>query len=161
MFAREIKISQKPVSQHLIELEPFIRATNSFEDFCAVLRRHKQREYIRIGARDLLPSVPMEETVRELSALADAALEAAYRCGRAEVERDFGALTLPGRETPNGFVILGMGKLGGEELNFSSDIDVIFLYEEDEGESAGGRKGKTDPRTFFSNVGKKIIHSTR
>jgi len=159
MFAREIKISQKPVSQHLIELEPFIRATDSFEDFCAVLRRHKQREYIRIGARDLLPSVPMEETVRELSALADAALEAAYRCGRAEVERDFGALTLPGRETPNGFVILGMGKLGGEELNFSSDIDVIFLYEEDEGESAGGRKGKTDPRTFFSNVGKKIIQA--
>jgi Glutamine synthetase adenylyltransferase len=52
-----------------------------------------------------------------------------------------------------------MGKLGGNELNFSSDIDVVFLYESDEGESAGGRKGKTDPRSFFAEVGKKIIRA--
>ena len=159
IFSRQIAIHQKTANQHIVELEPVIRATESFEDFCAALRRHKQREYIRIGARDLLPSVTMEETVRELSALGDAALEAAYRYGRGEVEKDFGPLFLPGKERPNGFVVLGMGKLGGEELNFSSDIDVIFLYEEDDGESAGGRKGKTDPRTFFSNVGKKIIQA--
>jgi glutamate-ammonia-ligase adenylyltransferase len=52
-----------------------------------------------------------------------------------------------------------MGKLGGGELNFSSDIDVIFLYESDEGESTGGRKGKADPRSFFAEVGKKIIQA--
>src|SRR5262249_11421022 len=52
-----------------------------------------------------------------------------------------------------------MGKLGGGELNFSSDIDVIFLYESDEGESSGGPKGKTSPQEFFSAVGKKIIHT--
>ena len=101
----------------------------------------------------------MEETVRELTALAEASLEAAYRFCRAEVEKDFGALLLPGKQEPNRFVILGMGKLGGGELNFSSDIDVIFLYEEDEGESSGGRKGKTTPREFFTNIGKKIIHA--
>jgi glutamate-ammonia-ligase adenylyltransferase len=159
VFLRQIRISRKTVAQHLAELAPVIEGAESFDAFCTALRRHKQREYLRIGARDLWPSVTMEETVRELSALADAALEAAYRHGRGEVEKDFGSLSLPGKQAPNGFVILGMGKLGGEELNFSSDIDVIFLYEEDEGESAGGRKGKSDPRTFFTAVGKKIIQA--
>src|SRR5581483_8475319 len=51
------------------------------------------------------------------------------------------------------------GKLGGGELNFSSDIDVIFLYESDEGESAGGARGKSTPREFFSAVARKIIHA--
>src|SRR5215510_15940335 len=101
----------------------------------------------------------MEKTVRELTALAEASFEAAYRFCRAEVEKDFGILLLPGKQQPNRFVILGMGKLGGGELNFSSDIDVTFLYEEDDGESSGGRKGKTAPREFFTNVGKKIIHA--
>ena len=52
-----------------------------------------------------------------------------------------------------------MGKLGGGELNFSSDVDVIFLYENDEGESSGGSKGKVGPREFFSAIGRKIIHA--
>jgi len=49
------------------------------------------------------------------------------------VETDFGELLLPGKSARNGFAILGMGKLGGSELNFSSDIDIIFLCEDDEG----------------------------
>ena len=49
--------------------------------------------------------------------------------------------------------------LGGGELNFSSDVDVIFLYEDDEGESSGGSKGKVGPREFFSAIGRKIIHA--
>ena len=49
------------------------------------------------------------------------------------METDFGELLLPGKSARNGFAILGMGKLGGSELNFSSDIDIIFLCEDDEG----------------------------
>jgi len=158
-FLRQIKIEQKTVTEQLAELKPLITGAKSLDDFCAALRRHKQREYVRIGARDLAPSVTMEETVRELTALAEASLEAAYRYARSEVETDFGELLLPGRSVPNGFVVLGMGKLGGSELNFSSDIDVIFLFEDDEGESSGGRKGKANPRNFFTNVAKKIIQA--
>jgi [glutamine synthetase] adenylyltransferase / [glutamine synthetase]-adenylyl-L-tyrosine phosphorylase len=159
LFLRQIKIIQKRVSEHLADLEPAVKHSQSLEDFCAALRRHKQREYLRIGARDLMPSVTMEETVRELTALADASLDAAYRFCRAEVEKDYGPLNLPGTEKPNRFVILGMGKLGGGELNFSSDVDVIFLYESDEGESAGGPKGKKTPREFFAEIGKRIIQA--
>jgi len=159
LFLRQIKIKEKPGAEHLADLERLVKGAQSLAEFSAGLRRHKQREYLRIGARDLEPSVPMEETVRELTALAEASLEAAYLYCRAEVETDFGQLLLPGKSTRNGFAILGMGKLGGHELNFSSDIDVILLYENDEGESSGGRKGKATPREFFTHVGEKIIHA--
>jgi [glutamine synthetase] adenylyltransferase / [glutamine synthetase]-adenylyl-L-tyrosine phosphorylase len=159
LFNRQIQIPKKTVDEHLWELSSAITKAQSFEDLCAALRRHKQREYLRIGARDLQPSVTLEETVRELSALAEASLQAAYRFCRTEAEKDYGSLLLPGKKSRNRFAILGMGKLGGGELNFSSDIDVIFLYEHDEGESLGGRKGKTTPREFFTNIGKKIIHA--
>jgi glutamate-ammonia-ligase adenylyltransferase len=159
LFLRQLKIKQQTVAEHMAELDPVVQSAKSLSEFCAGLRQHKQREYLRIGTRDLMSSVTLEETVRELTALAEASLEAAYRYARAEVETDFGELLLPGKSAPNGFVILGMGKLGGSELNFSSDIDVIFLYEEDEGESSGGRKGKTNPREFFATIGKKIIQA--
>jgi len=159
LFLRQLRTKSKSDAVHLRELEPCIRNADSIAEICAVLRRHKQREYLRIGARDLMPSVTMEETVRELTALAEASLEAAYRFCRAEVEKDYGVLNVPGSTQRNRMVILGMGKLGGGELNFSSDIDVIFLYESDEGESAGGLKGKTTPREFFAAIGKKIIQA--
>ncbi len=159
LFLRQVKIKKKSVAEHDKELKAATRDSMSLEEFCALLRRYKQREYLRIGARDLMVEVPMEETVRELTALAEASVQAAYRFCRTEVEKDYGALTLPGSNRPNRFVVLGMGKLGGAELNFSSDIDVIFLFESDEGESAGGSKGKLAPRDFFSAIGKKIIQA--
>jgi glutamate-ammonia-ligase adenylyltransferase len=159
LFLRQIKISRKSVAEHSNELKLATKGVATFDEFCAALRQHKQREYLRIGARDLMPTVTMEETVRELTTLAEASLEAAYRFCRAEVEKDYGILSLPGTNKPNRFVVLGMGKLGGGELNFSSDIDVIFLYESDDSESSGGEKGKKTPRDFFGEVGKRIIQT--
>jgi glutamate-ammonia-ligase adenylyltransferase len=158
-FSRQLDVTTKAAAEHRRELLQEIRKCQTFDDFCAALRRHKQREYLRIGARDLTAEISMEETVRELTALAEAALEAAYQFSRTEVEIDYGPLNLPGSDKPNRFLVLGMGKLGGGELNFSSDIDVIFLYESDEGESAGGVKGKLAPRELFTAVGKKIIQA--
>jgi glutamate-ammonia-ligase adenylyltransferase len=158
LFLQQINVQRKTASEHLRDLELAARKSSSFEEFSAALRRYKQHEYLRIGVRDLMAELPLAETLRELTALAEGTLDAAYRVCRGEVEKDYGALDLPGSTQRNRFAILGMGKLGGRELNFSSDIDVIFLYESDEGETSGGRKGKADPRTFFSEVGKKIIH---
>jgi glutamate-ammonia-ligase adenylyltransferase len=157
VFLRQLATAAKSTDEHLRELQEAVTASQSLDDFCVALRRHKQREFLRIGARDLLPSLPMEETVRELTALAEGALQSAYRFCRSAVEKEFGFLNLAGTETAQRFVVLGMGKLGGAELNFSSDIDVIFLYEDDDGESSGGRKGKAVPRDFFGAVGKQMI----
>ena len=158
-FSGKFKKKRKSVAEQIKQLDRAAKDSSSFDDFCTALRHHKQREYLRIGALDLTPAVTMEETVRELTALAEASLEAAYRRSRAEVAKDYGELRLAESDGPNRFVILGMGKLGGGELNFSSDIDVIFLFESDEGETAGGTKGKTSPREFFAEVGKRIIQA--
>jgi glutamate-ammonia-ligase adenylyltransferase len=157
IFLRQLATAAKSANEHQHELKAAVAQSESLGDLCTALRRHKQREFLRIGARDLLPSVSMEETVRELTSLAEGALQSAYRFCRSEVEKDFGVLNVAGTETAQRFVVLGMGKLGGAELNFSSDIDVIFLYEDDEGESSGGAKGKASPRDFFSALAKKMI----
>ena len=158
LFLRQIRAPVKTTSDHLAELSRMISEAPSADVLARALRRHKQREFLRIGARDL-SSAPVEETMRDLSALAEASLETACRAGRSELEKDFGALRLPGTERKNRFVILGMGKLGGGELNFSSDIDILYLYEEDEGESDGGPKGKINPREFFHHLAERITRA--
>ncbi|MGH7835843.1 MAG: bifunctional [glutamate--ammonia ligase]-adenylyl-L-tyrosine phosphorylase/[glutamate--ammonia-ligase] adenylyltransferase, partial [Candidatus Binatia bacterium] len=156
VFSRLVHATRKSKEDHLAELLPQLNDGTSRAEFARLLRLHKQREMLRIGARDLAPDHSVEETTRELTSLAEAALEASYRFSRSRAERDFGSLSLPGSENPNGFVILGMGKLGGGELNLSSDVDLIYLYESDEGESAGGQKGKKSARDFFSAVAETI-----
>ena len=157
VFHGQINIPRKTAPEHAAEIARALRDDADLGNVAAALRRHKQLEYLRLGARDLRAEQSVEETMRELSALADGSLEIAYRFGRAAVERDFGPLDIAGR--PQRFVVLGMGKLGGGELNFSSDIDLIYLYEEDEGESAGGVKGKLAPREFFSRVAEAITRT--
>jgi [glutamine synthetase] adenylyltransferase / [glutamine synthetase]-adenylyl-L-tyrosine phosphorylase len=149
----------KDAPDHVAEISLKLTEASSVAEVARLLRRHKQREFLRIGARDLSPTHDLEDTVRELTALAEGSLEIAYRFARAAAEKDFGALRLPGRSQPQGFVILGMGKLGGAELNFSSDIDIIYLYEEDEGETEGGLKGKTTPREFFTRIAEDVTRT--
>ncbi len=79
------------------------------------LRRFKRRELLRIAARDLLGFATLEVTERELTALAEACLEVA----------------LAGLEPPVPFTVIGMGRLGGAELSYASDIDVLFVYDGD------------------------------
>ena len=156
VFQSQIDLPRKSVSDHVAEISFKLTEASSLDQVAQILRRHKQREYLRIGARDLRPEATVEEILRELTALAEASLDIAYRFCRAAAENDFGALRLQGKHASHRFVIFGMGKLGGGELNFSSDIDIIYLYEEDDGESEGGRKGKAAPRAFFTRIAEGI-----
>jgi [glutamine synthetase] adenylyltransferase / [glutamine synthetase]-adenylyl-L-tyrosine phosphorylase len=104
----------------------------------SALRKFKKREYIRIGLRDLLGKVDFKETVEDISHLADVCLQAAYEHADRELRKKFG---VPVYQDVNGnwveseFAILGMGKLGGLELNYSSDIDLIYIYTSSQGET--------------------------
>jgi len=104
----------------------------SRSELLARLRRYRRRELARIGGRDLLGLARVEETMREITALADALLIVAVEATRGRLAREWGA------DPGVGFVVLGMGKLGGEELNYSSDIDLVYVYAH-EGEHAGER----------------------
>jgi glutamate-ammonia-ligase adenylyltransferase len=115
----------------------------------AALRRHRRRELVRIGGRDLLGLASVDATVREISALAEGVIEAAVNAVRARLEAEWGA----GR---GGFTVLGMGKLGGDELNYSSDVDLVYVYERD-GEQADGRT----LAQFFSRLAEEVTRALR
>lgn len=148
-----------PAEAHMAELERLLDALPSFEARCQALRRFKRREILRIATRDIAAYASMRSVTEDLSNLADAALQFALRCADADMRERFGAPRLGDNEpdAPEaGFCILAMGKLGGRELNFSSDIDLIFIYA-DEGRTDGGRSGATNNANYFQKVGERII----
>jgi len=114
------------------------------------LRRLHRREILRIGARDLIGRAPLVETTGDLSRLADAVVEAAYEFLRADLEARFGL----GQAPP--FAIVGLGKLGGRELNYSSDIDLLFVYEH-ECELRHGNGRVMSCEEFFNRLGEQIV----
>jgi [glutamine synthetase] adenylyltransferase / [glutamine synthetase]-adenylyl-L-tyrosine phosphorylase len=99
------------------------------------LRRFKRRELLRIAARDVLGFGTIEATERELAALADACVEAALRALR----------------PPLPFAVIGMGRFGGAELSYASDLDVLFVYE---GEDVADFRAAEDVATrLISEIG--------
>jgi [glutamine synthetase] adenylyltransferase / [glutamine synthetase]-adenylyl-L-tyrosine phosphorylase len=134
------------------------------EEFSAALgrlRQFKQREMLRIAARDLARLGNVFEITGELSDLADVCLQAVHRLCEGQLVRRFGRpFHLDSQEQwrPTEFCVIGLGKLGGRELNYSSDVDVIFVYSEEghvfaspprRGEHTG--KGLTN-HAFFSRL---------
>ena len=98
------------------------------------LREFKRREMLRIAARDLARLAPADEITREISNVADICLDAVYQlCLRQHVERQGHPChqDAQGRWQTTAFTVLGMGKLGGQELNYSSDVDVLFVYDDE------------------------------
>ena len=87
------------------------------------VKRFRRREYLGVAARDLLGEADMAAATRELSTLADVVVQAVLRVLaedlRVATRRD---------AIPGGFAVIGMGKLGGMELNYSSDIDLVYVY---------------------------------
>ena len=96
-------------------------------DATAVLRRCRNVELARLAWRDLAGWSTFEESVRDLSTLADVMIEAALGYAADSLEPRFGR-PVDGDGKAGALLVLAMGKLGGKELNFSSDIDLVFLY---------------------------------
>ncbi len=121
--------------------------------FMDTLRRLRRRELVRIAWRDLTGRAPLAEVLADLSELADAAVDVALRFAERILEPRYGLARSPGGERQE-LVVLGMGKLGGRELNFSSDIDLVFLYPEG-GETDGQRVIANED--YFTRLGQALI----
>jgi glutamate-ammonia-ligase adenylyltransferase len=105
----------------------------------AALRRVRADELVRLGVRELELGLDTE-VGRELARLADACFDAAIAFWDRELRARYGAPRYTdddGTERDAQLAVIGMGKLGGEELNFSSDVDVIYVYSSDQGEVGG------------------------
>src|SRR5262249_11097275 len=133
----------QPVSRPAIveEIVNEVRALGNYNEVLASLGRHKRRETLRIAYGDIVRNQPVDTVARQISYLADAIVEAALAFARRHLHEQYGTPLRSDLERSR-FCVLGLGKLGGVELNYSSDIDLIFLYEQD---------GQTDARRIVSN----------
>ncbi len=120
-----------------------------------VLRQLKQRAYARIATRDLCGLAPLGEVVEGMTLIAELAVSEATRVLTQGLVERYG--------TPRGtdgrtqeLIVVGMGKLGGRELNVSSDIDLIFVYPED-GDTDGARA--ISNFEFFTRLGRALINA--
>lgn len=135
--------------EHVLSRQPSRRALeraifSSLENVTAMelkleaLRRFKRREMLRIGIRDLLRLASIPETTAALSDLAGVLIQAAYESTETALGGRYGVpmhRNRAGRLVKTHFAVMGMGKLGGRELNFSSDVDLIYVYESDDGQT--------------------------
>ena len=137
------------------DLAQSLAAFSTREPRMNALRRFKYRHVLRIGVRDLLGDADLSVTTEELARLADTCLGEAWRMAEADARARFGApRDDDGRET--GLAVIGMGKLGGEELNYSSDIDLMFVYGA-EGETTGGSEGRLSNGEYFARVCRDLV----
>ena len=121
-----------------------------------LLARFKKREYVRIVLRDVLGIAPLAETTAEISALSDVLIEEALRDAESEMERRFGLpqhLDSAGRAVNTPFAVFSLGKLGGNELNYSSDIDLLFLF----GDGSEPRTSAISNHEYFVRLAQQVV----
>jgi [glutamine synthetase] adenylyltransferase / [glutamine synthetase]-adenylyl-L-tyrosine phosphorylase len=123
------------------------------------LRRLRRRVIVTLIARDASGAADLAEVMATMTALAELALRYAVETAAAELARTHG-VPASAAGVPQDLLVVGMGKLGGAELNVSSDIDLIFVYDED-GETRAAA-GQAAARTmsnheFFARLGKRVI----
>jgi glutamate-ammonia-ligase adenylyltransferase len=119
------------------ELKGLLSQVKKVEESFSIVRRFKKKEYLRIGLRDFLRKGSFSEIVRELSDVADVCLQCVYEICERELVKRYGEpfyRAINGEKLRSEFAIISLGKLGGRELNFSSDIDILYLYSSDDGE---------------------------
>src|SRR3984957_18775759 len=118
-----------------------------------ILREWRRREMLRIAWRDITGRAGVTETLHAVSDFADAAIRAAVSAAQLHLQAVFGKPRgETGEEVP--LIVLGMGKLGGRELNFSSDIDLVLLFSQ-AGQSDGPREIENEE--YFNRLGRELI----
>ena len=149
----QVELKQE-LREHLLRIEP-----SDTERFLDALRQFKWAHTLRVAASDLVGTLPIMKVSDQLTYLAEALLDVAYRQAWRELTEKFGlpdGVEGASAEVAKGFAIIAYGKLGGLELGYGSDLDLVFLH-------AGSSQGMTSgPRsipnhTFFIRLGQKII----
>ena len=119
----ELDASEPDLVDYQQEMDRILGHDSHFIRRLDALKRFKRREILRIAGRDLLSTDTLPSSTRQLSNLADAVTAAAIVILRDRMATERNDVL------PDAFVVIGMGKLGGQELNYSSDVDLIYLYD--------------------------------
>jgi glutamate-ammonia-ligase adenylyltransferase len=126
-----------------------------------VLRELRQRVFLRVMARDLAGLATLTEVCAAMSDLAEASVSAAQAWADAQLRARYGAVR-DAQGAEQNLMVVGMGKLGGRELNVSSDIDLVFVYPgegQTDGIDAAGNPGlrTISAHEYFGALGRKLI----
>jgi glutamate-ammonia-ligase adenylyltransferase len=144
---------EKPREIVVAEITTATAAAASGAELRAALRRKRADELVRLGVRELELGLDTE-VGRELARLADASFDAALAFHDAELRARHGPprwIDDDGNSRDATLAVIGMGKLGGQELNFASDVDVIYVYSSDQGEA-----GALSLHEYFAKLCKEI-----
>ena len=144
--------TEKSQDEMLAELRAALDEKPDIEAKLNGLRRYKAEEFVRIGLHDLGGAIELIPTLHQLSDLADACVQAALDLTLVELQQKFGGV-------PQGrFAVIGGGKLGAREIDYNSDLDLVFVYDAPEdAQSAGGFQGGLPAHEFFVRVGQKLL----
>jgi len=142
----EVCLRPREYAEILSELHSLAGGSVEQQDF-APLRFWKGREMTRVAVRELANVAPLEETTGELSQIAEICIRRVFEHWNTELRRRHGSPTAV-------FAILALGKLGGSELNHSSDVDLLFLYSEE-----GQLTPHISYHEFFNRLGKRILET--
>ena len=139
----------------------FLGAVTTEQELHTALRQFRMETQFRIIWRDLMRWADLTETMAGTSDFADVCIQGAvdwlYQSCCNQYGTPWGTSPATGQEEPQRLIVLGMGKLGGHELNVSSDIDLIFAYP-GKGETRGARR-VLDNQQFFTKLGQKLIQA--
>ncbi len=133
--------------------------TNSALNPQVLLARFRRRELLRTYLHDIRRSQALVETMEELSNLADAILDYALSLARQDLDNRYGlprSVDDRGRSATAEFCVIALGKLGSMELNYASDIDLVFLYSDDGTTSGTGQRGEVSNREYFVKLSETI-----
>jgi len=140
-----------------VEMEVWLGAMpiSDEDSLSRALRRLRKRVMLKLLARDLGGLANLDEVMATMTALAELVVRRAQAFAMTSLVEQYGMPTGSSSGAPQKMLVIGMGKLGGGELNVSSDIDLIFVYPED-GETTGSRP--IGNHEFFSKLGRRLIN---
>jgi glutamate-ammonia-ligase adenylyltransferase len=149
-LAEQLVVTRRPSREMLAaSLRMTLANVKAAELRLDALRRFRRREMLRIGIRDLLRLADVRETTAALTDLACVLIQAAYEIVESWLCEQYGRPVhrdQQGRAVETGFAVIAMGKLGGGELNYSSDVDLLYVYASENGATApAGRAGANAP----------------
>lgn len=155
LLARDRSIELSHSREDYAEAFARFRSRSLENDISLLLARFKRREYVRILLRDVLGIATLADTTAEISAVSDVMIEEALREADMALRNRYGAtqhLDADGRLVDTPFTVLSMGKLGGSELNYSSDVDLLFIH----GDGVEAPDSTISNHEYFVRLGQEV-----
>jgi glutamate-ammonia-ligase adenylyltransferase len=158
-LARERADTRVRTAEQLRESLARFALTNSSLTPAVLFAHFRRRELLRIYLHDVRRAHTLVETTEELSNLADAILDYALSLARQSLDNKYGAPLCDdahGRIATADFCVVALGKLGSRELNYASDIDLVFIYSDDGMTAGSGEREKVSNREYFIKLAEAI-----